>query len=271
MLSYREKLYQNYNTNQVNQSAPQSYEQKFKDETEWFSKEILPLIKDKKEIRILDIGCGSGSLLHACKLAGHTKLLGIDISSEQVTLAHKLGIKEVIHAETVEFLNSNPDQYDVIFCMDIIEHFTKDDVVVVLFHDSGSRYVGKMFNDDWMRDRNFLEVTKPKAINLVANHKNQKLLTVDVSATVNEALNLLNKYNISQIPVMEGKEYVGSLNDNYLFNRLIENNDIKHQSVKSLMQPAFPVVGEKTSIVITMDDAFLFEFLGIDIHRYHTF
>ena len=132
MLSYREKLYQNYNTNQVNQSAPQSYEQKFKDETEWFSKEILPLIKDKKEIRILDIGCGSGSLLHACKLAGHTKLLGIDISSEQVTLAHKLGIKEVIHAETVEFLNSNPDQYDVIFCMDIIEHFTKDELVILL-------------------------------------------------------------------------------------------------------------------------------------------
>ncbi len=37
------------------------------------------------------------------------------------------------------------------------EHFTKDDVVVVLFHDHGSRYVGKMFNDDWMREKGFLE------------------------------------------------------------------------------------------------------------------
>ncbi|WMI69728.1 PLP-dependent cysteine synthase family protein [Mangrovimonas sp. YM274] len=37
------------------------------------------------------------------------------------------------------------------------EHFTKDDVVVVLFHDHGSRYVGKMFNNDWMRKMGFLE------------------------------------------------------------------------------------------------------------------
>src|ERR1043165_1626518 len=54
--------------------------------------------------------------------------------------------------------------------------YKKGDVVVVIFHDHGTRYLAKMFNDDWMRDRNFLEVTKPKAIDLVADHKNQKLL-----------------------------------------------------------------------------------------------
>ena len=37
------------------------------------------------------------------------------------------------------------------------EHFTKDDVVVVLFHDHGSRYVGKMFNDSWMREKGYIE------------------------------------------------------------------------------------------------------------------
>ena len=37
------------------------------------------------------------------------------------------------------------------------EHFTKDDVVVVLFHDHGSRYVGKVFNNEWMREKGFLE------------------------------------------------------------------------------------------------------------------
>jgi cystathionine beta-synthase len=36
------------------------------------------------------------------------------------------------------------------------EHFKKDDVVVVLFHDHGSRYVGKMFNDDWMRKMGYI-------------------------------------------------------------------------------------------------------------------
>jgi cystathionine beta-synthase len=37
------------------------------------------------------------------------------------------------------------------------DHFTKDDVVVVLFHDHGTRYVGKMYNDDWMRAQGYIE------------------------------------------------------------------------------------------------------------------
>lgn len=126
--------------------------------------------------------------------------------------------------------------------------FKKGDVVVVIFHDHGTRYLGKMFNDDWMRERHFLEVTKPRAIDLVASHKDLKLLTIDAEATVNEAMEILGKYSISQIPVTEKGEYIGSLNDNYLFTKLIENNDIKNYKVKSLMQAAFPIVGEKATI-----------------------
>lgn len=150
--------------------------------------------------------------------------------------------------------------------------FKKGDVVVVIFHDHGTRYMGKMFNDDWMRDRNFLEVSKPKAMDLVVKHKDKKLLTVDVNSTVNEALTILNKYNISQLPVTDNGHVVGSLNDNYLFNRLIENMDVKHQPIKNLMQPAFPIVGEKTSIeevskLITKDNnAVLLRDMGGNMH-----
>ncbi len=150
--------------------------------------------------------------------------------------------------------------------------FKKDDVVVIIFHDHGTRYLGKMFNDDWMRDRNFLEVTKPKAVDLVANHKNQKLLTVDAESTVAEALSLLNKYNISQIPVTSKGEFVGSLNDNYLFNKLISDSEVKNQTVKSHMQQAFPVVGEQASIedvskLITKDNnAVLMRDMGGNTH-----
>lgn len=156
--------------------------------------------------------------------------------------------------------------------MQMKDRFKKGDVVVVIFHDHGTRYLGKMFNDDWMRDRNFLEVTKPKAIDLVAGHKNQKLLTVDAGATVNEALTVLSKYNISQLPVKENGDFVGSLNDNYLFNKLIENSDVKNMLVKEVMQPAFPVVGEQTAIedvskLITKDNnAVLLRDLGGNVH-----
>ncbi len=150
--------------------------------------------------------------------------------------------------------------------------FKPTDVVVVIFHDHGTRYLGKMFNDDWMRDRNFLEITKPKAVDLIANHKNQKLLTINADAKVADALDLLSKYNISQIPVTKGLDYVGSLNDSYLFNKLITNNEIKNQTVSSVMQPAFPVVGENTTIeevskLITKDNnAVLMRDLGGNYH-----
>lgn len=150
--------------------------------------------------------------------------------------------------------------------------YKKGDVVVVIFHDHGTRYMGKMFNDDWMRDRNFLEVLKPKAADLIAGHKNQKLLTVNSSAKVNEALDLMNKFNISQIPVLENGEYIGSLNDNYLFNKLIESSDVKNKTVKDLMQKPFPIIGEQATIeevskLINKDNnAVLMRDLGGNVH-----
>jgi cystathionine beta-synthase len=123
-----------------------------------------------------------------------------------------------------------------------------------------------------MRDRNFIEPSKPKAIDLVANHKDKKLLTVDAKSSVSEALSLLNKYNISQLPVTENNNFIGSLNDNFLFNKLIENNDIKKQAVKSVMQAPFPIVSENTSIeevskLITKDNnAVLLRDMGGNMH-----
>ncbi len=150
--------------------------------------------------------------------------------------------------------------------------FKKGDLVVVIFHDHGTRYLGKMFNDDWMRDRGFLEIKKPKALDLIASHKNQKLLTVDSQATVAEALSLMNKYSISQLPVTSGKEFVGSLNDNFLFSKLIESNDLKNKKIESVMQPAFPFVPELTPIedvskLITRDNnAVLVKDLAGNVH-----
>lgn len=124
--------------------------------------------------------------------------------------------------------------------------FKPGDVVVVIFHDHGTRYLGKMFNDDWMRDRGFLEIKKPKALDLITSHKNQKLLTIEATSSVTEALQIMNKYGISQIPVKNGNEFVGSLNDNYLFSQLIENNDIKTKKVSDVMQAPFPFVAAET-------------------------
>jgi hypothetical protein len=58
--------------------------------------------------------------------------------------------------------------------MQMKDRFKEGDVVVVIFHDHGTRYLGKMFNDDWMRDRGFLEEKSPKAIDLIERHKHSE-------------------------------------------------------------------------------------------------
>ncbi|MFY8184457.1 MAG: CBS domain-containing protein, partial [Bacteroidia bacterium] len=134
------------------------------------------------------------------------------------------------------------------------------------------RYVGKMFNDDWMRDRGFLEVKKPKAIDLIKNHKDKKLITVAPETPISDAVALMTKYNISQIPVMNGHEIVGSLSDNYVFSQLILNDALKQGVVSALMQKPFPVVDGNASLedvskqITRENSAVLVKDLGGSVH-----
>ena len=139
--------------------------------------------------------------------------------------------------------------------------FKKDDVVVVIFHDHGTRYLGKMFNDDWMRDRGFLSNEQTKAIHLIESHKHQKLITVKENDTIDAATRVMRKFSISQVPVVnEAGEFTGSLNDTRLFNSLLEGHDIKSNTVASLMSASFPFVSpdasmEEVSKLITKENA----------------
>ncbi|MBV6485561.1 MAG: putative cystathionine beta-synthase [Flavobacteriales bacterium] len=125
--------------------------------------------------------------------------------------------------------------------------FKAGDVVVVIFHDHGTRYLGKMFNDDWMRDRGFLEEEKKTALDLIKDHMGKHLVSVSSDTPVSQAILLMNQYNISQIPVMDNNVFVGSLNDNYLFKKLIETPELKELPVRNVMQESFPIVNADTT------------------------
>lgn len=122
------------------------------------------------------------------------------------------------------------------------EKLTADDVVVVIFHDHGTRYLGKMFNDEWMRERGFLEQEKKKAYDLIRHRLHLPLVTVDPKRTIGEAVRLMTQYSISQIPVIENGIQVGSLNDHQLLSVIVENPDCRQAEVSSCMQPPFPLV-----------------------------
>lgn len=126
---------------------------------------------------------------------------------------------------------------------------TPDDVVVVIFHDHGSRYVGKIFNDDWMRDRGFLDKEKARALDLIKNHKDKMLVAVHENHSISEAIAVLTKFNISQVPVKnEEGHFVGSINDTELYAALIKNPKIGEDKVSTVMGKAYPFVEANSTI-----------------------
>lgn len=120
------------------------------------------------------------------------------------------------------------------------------DLVVVIFHDHGSRYVGKIYNDEWMMDRGFLDVDTVK--DLIAGLGKRRLLTIDESAKVADALALMKKYDIEQIPVMNAGMITGAITQAGLFKKLIENSDVKESDIASVKENALPVVEMDTTV-----------------------
>ncbi len=123
----------------------------------------------------------------------------------------------------------------------------KDDLVVCILHDHGSRYVGKIYNDQWMMERGFLEVKTFKDI-VSSRGQKQKLISVHSSHTVSEAVSLMRKYEIEHIPVIDGDEIKGSISENGLFQKIFVNHDIKKDAIGSLMENAYPMVDFNTPV-----------------------
>ncbi|MGE0593347.1 MAG: pyridoxal-phosphate dependent enzyme [Vicinamibacterales bacterium] len=130
----------------------------------------------------------------------------------------------------------------------LAEHFTKDDVVVVIFHDHGTRYLGKMYNDEWMQARGFLERSGMTARDLVALGVSGELQAVEATRPVEEAVRVMSDNDFSQISVTRSGRVVGSLNEAHLYAELVRDPHVKVKPVEAIMQPAFPFVDISTPV-----------------------
>jgi cystathionine beta-synthase len=128
------------------------------------------------------------------------------------------------------------------------EHFTTDDIVVVIFHDHGSRYVGKMFNDDWMRSKGFLEKSGMSARDLVALGLSGELCAIECNEPVEHALRVMSEHDFSQVSITCEHRIVGSLNESHLYRELLKNPAVKSQKIDTIMEPAFPFVDASTPV-----------------------
>lgn len=131
--------------------------------------------------------------------------------------------------------------------MQLKDRLKKDDLVVCIFHDHGSRYVGKIYNDQWMIERGYLDVKTFKDI-ISSRGSDKKLITVQTTDTIAETVELMKKYDIEHIPVMNGNGPIGAISEGGLFKKIFTNPDIKNAIVEELLEPPFPVVDFETPL-----------------------
>jgi cystathionine beta-synthase len=134
--------------------------------------------------------------------------------------------------------------------MQLKDRFTEKDVIVVIFHDHGSRYLGKMYNDDWMRRKGFIETHGMAASELVASGFSGELFSVESNEPVEHAIRVMSDHDFSQISITRDKRLIGSLNEAHLYAELVKNPEVKQQPVEAIMQPAFPFADASTPVAI---------------------
>lgn len=126
------------------------------------------------------------------------------------------------------------------------DRLTKDDVVVIAIHDHGSRYVGKIYNDDWMRERGFIH-KEPLVSDILAKKKGSELISITPENTVREAFDIMKSKELSQLPVMKNSEIVGSVTETAVLNYLLENPMRNTENkIANIMHDPFPLVKEET-------------------------
>ena len=124
----------------------------------------------------------------------------------------------------------------------------EEDVVVIIFHDHGSRYVAKIFNDDWMRDRGFIQ-SELKLSDLIRKKKDSGLITVAKNSKLNDAFKLMKENDFSQMVVTDEDKIVGSVTETDIIGSILTNPDnISTVSVGEVMQDPFPIVDESLPV-----------------------
>lgn len=124
------------------------------------------------------------------------------------------------------------------------ENLKEEDVMVIILPDHGTRYLGKVYNDNWMKDHGFIESHKYATAKDIIGARNGKseLVTIDKNLKVGDAILKMNEKGIDQAPVVDGDEFVGSLSDSKLLKSLINNPDLKDKPVEEVMDSAFQFV-----------------------------
>jgi cystathionine beta-synthase len=134
---------------------------------------------------------------------------------------------------------------NVFSALEVARHIDDPDALVVtILCDTGERYLSKLYDDAWMRENQMLESERVSAGQLLDRHPRAlpALVSVAPGASVRQALNLMSTWGVSQIPVIDGGDCVGSVSEGPLMARALGDGKLLDRPISELMQPPFPVV-----------------------------
>lgn len=134
------------------------------------------------------------------------------------------------------------------------EYLKENDLMVIILPDHGTRYLAKVYNDQWMKDHGFLETRNFGTARDIVNQRNGKdsLITVEKSARVSEAILMFNKEGIDQIPVTDDGNFVGSITSSSILEKIMQDPQLQHKAVADVMdQPMLFVAPDSTLDVLS--------------------
>ena len=125
-----------------------------------------------------------------------------------------------------------------------------ESVLVVIMPDGGYRALGKVYNDVWMQEHGFLDETETLTAGALARRRStgKALVSAPADMSLDDAIAAMRERGISQVPVMEGEEVIGSLTELDILRSLMGDPDARGRLVRDLMGPPFPVVEASSPI-----------------------
>jgi cystathionine beta-synthase len=139
----------------------------------------------------------------------------------------------------------------VVAALQVAQKLGKDALVVVIIPESGQRNLGKIYNDEWMKENQFLEPPlRFTARDLLEKKANRQLTTLPPSATAFEALAKMKELDISQLPIFENGECIGSIHEDVILELLMLGKDLRSIYLREIMKPPLPIVLPHTDFEI---------------------
>ncbi len=114
--------------------------------------------------------------------------------------------------------------------------------IVVIMCDSSSRYLSKIFDEDWMKENGFMDRERPSArVSDLLGDKGDSVYTTSLGQPIDEVVGLMKKYGISQLPVLDAGRVVGIVNETDVLNHLLSGGR-REDKIDDLVEAGFAIV-----------------------------